>query len=519
MGGLFPACSRTGRHRFRLYRHFAFLEWAQGSDAALAKACHPDSPSPRTLLRHAGSGAFGRWRFRTSQSRSPPSAEQKGSRPALYAQAPQSPALVQTNRRSVAGETHRPALLALGHSGLAAPVGTHKAAAHFHRPDPHGSFPAGQLAGDDFLRRISEAVAGGLLPPSACHDVPALHSSPPQTPRIRGRSNMSAFYYLVPAESRYKLFHETWGRYVSRRLFHPQKRYPTGGVQVIYQHVGMLQKHGVEAHVVHLGDFRVDWFEHAVEPITIDQAKIRIGQNDVLVVPERIPQWASEFSCRRKLAFVQNWGLVENAVGRGDYADFGFTGVVCCGSYLKNWMETHTALPIWLVGNGIDLEKFKPEPANRRPGSLLYLRRKPTWILGDQALRRLSPHLRRTLHAIVLPHYQTQHQMIEAYQQADIFIPLGFPEGFSLPPLEAMACGCAVVGFSGGGGLDFMKDGQTALVVPDGDVAMLAQAVERILTDSDLREKIRRNGMVEARTFGSRAMEENLMLFARNFLS
>jgi hypothetical protein len=329
---------------------------------------------------------------------------------------------------------------------------------------------------------------------------------------------MSAFYYLVPAESRYKLFHETWGRYVSRRLFHPQKRYPTGGVQVIYQHVGMLQKHGVEAHVVHLGDFRVDWFEHAVEPITIDQAKIRIGQNDVLVVPERIPQWANEFSCRRKLAFVQNWGLVENAVGRGDYADFGFTGVVCCGSYLKNWMETHTALPIWMVGNGIEQEKFKPEPANRRPGSLLYLRRKPTWILGDQALRLLSPHLRRTLRVIVLPHYQTQHQMIEAYQQADIFVPLGFPEGFSLPPLEAMACGCAVVGFSGGGGLDFMKDGQTALVVPDGDVAMLAQAVERILTDSELREKIRRNGMVEARKFGSRAMEENLMRFARNFL-
>jgi glycosyltransferase involved in cell wall biosynthesis len=63
-----------------------------------------------------------------------------------------------------------------------------------------------------------------------------------------------------------------------------------------------------------------------------------------------------------------------------------------------------------------------------------------------------------------------------------------------------------------------MKDGQTALVVPDGDVAMLAQAVERILTDSDLREKIRRNGILEARTFGSRAMEENLMRFARNFL-
>jgi glycosyltransferase involved in cell wall biosynthesis len=330
---------------------------------------------------------------------------------------------------------------------------------------------------------------------------------------------MSAFYYLVPAQSRYKLFHETWGQYVRRRLFHRRKRYPTGGVQVIYQHVGILQQNGIEAFAVHLGDFRVDWFEHAIEPLTLDQANLRIGPDDVLIVPEYLPRWAGTFSCRRKLAFVQNAGYAENAVGRSDYANFGFTGVVCCSSYLKAWMDSRTSLPIWQVGNGIDLEKFKPDPAKRIPGSLLYLRRKPTWIMGRQAIRRLPPQLRQTLHAAALPHYMTQHQMIHAYQKADIFVPLGFPEGFSLPPLEAMACGCAVVGFSGGGGLDFMKDGETALVVPDGDVALLAQAMERILTDPELKEKIRRNGMVESRKFGLRTMEENLMLFARNVLS
>jgi hypothetical protein len=281
----------------------------------------------------------------------------------------------------------------------------------------------------------------------------------------------------------------------------------------------MLQQNGIAACVVHLGDFRVDWFEHAIEPLTLDQAKPRIGPDDVLIVPEYLPRWAREFSCRRKLAFVQNGGYAEKAVGRRDYADFGFTGVVCCSSYLKTWMESRTALTIWKVGNGIDLEKFKPDPAKRKPGSLLYLRRKPTWILGQQAIRQLPPQLRQTLHVVALPHYKTQRQMIEAYQQADIFVPLGFPEGFSLPPLEAMASGCAVVGFSGGGGLDFMKDGETALVVPDGDVAMLAQAMERILTDSELKENIRRNGMAEARKFGLRAMEEYLILFARTVLS
>ncbi len=38
-----------------------------------------------------------------------------------------------------------------------------------------------------------------------------------------------------------------------------------------------------------------------------------------------------------------------------------------------------------------------------------------------------------------------------------IFLATGFPEGCPLPPLEAMACGCLVVGFHGLGGLDYLR--------------------------------------------------------------
>jgi glycosyltransferase involved in cell wall biosynthesis len=327
---------------------------------------------------------------------------------------------------------------------------------------------------------------------------------------------MSAFYYLVPAESRFKLFHESWPRYLHRRLFHPEKRYPSGGVQVIYQHVAMLRRHDREAHAVHLGRFRVDWFEHAIEPLGLEQARTAMRANDVLVVPEYLPRWAQGFACRHKLAFVQNWGYVAKAIGSGDYADFGFTGVLCCGDYLKRWMASRTELPVWQVGNGIDFNRFRPDPAQRRPGRLLFLRRKPAWVLGRRAIRRLRPSLRQAVEVVALPPHQTQQQMIQAYQQADVFLALGFPEGFALPPLEAMACGCAVVGFAGGGGRDFMRDGKTALVVPDGDVARLAQAVERVFTDGELKETLRQNGLLEARRFDLDAMEENLIGFARS---
>ncbi len=42
-------------------------------------------------------------------------------------------------------------------------------------------------------------------------------------------------------------------------------------------------------------------------------------------------------------------------------------------------------------------------------------------------------------------------------QQCHIFLATGFPEGFALPPLEAMACDCIPVGFSGLGGWDYMR--------------------------------------------------------------
>lgn len=51
------------------------------------------------------------------------------------------------------------------------------------------------------------------------------------------------------------------------------------------------------------------------------------------------------------------------------------------------------------------------------------------------------------------------HEEVAAIlRSADIFLATGFPEGCPLPPLEAMASGCVVTGFSGFGGWDYMRN-------------------------------------------------------------
>ena len=48
-------------------------------------------------------------------------------------------------------------------------------------------------------------------------------------------------------------------------------------------------------------------------------------------------------------------------------------------------------------------------------------------------------------------------EVIQVMQESLIFLSFGFPEGFGLPVAEAMACGCAVIGYDGLGGRELYK--------------------------------------------------------------
>ena len=322
------------------------------------------------------------------------------------------------------------------------------------------------------------------------------------------------FFYLVPAESRYRLATETRLQHLKRRLFDRARRYPTGGVKVIYQHCDMLLEAGFVAHPVHLGTFSIDWYAHNCQPLNVREARALMTPDDILVVPERLPAQAAAFACRSKVAFVQNQGLVAAALGGRRYADFGFTDLLCCSPHVADALADQAPLPRHVVINGIDLNRFIPAPERRQLRSVLMLKRKASWPLGPQAIDLLPADLRAQLAVTLLPNTATEAGMIAQYQAADIFLALGFPEGFALPPLEAMACGCAVAGFTGGGGASHMQDGITALVVPDGDVPGLASALERLVRDPALKERLRANGQARAQDFGLEAMRSALLAFA-----
>jgi glycosyltransferase involved in cell wall biosynthesis len=83
----------------------------------------------------------------------------------------------------------------------------------------------------------------------------------------------------------------------------------------------------------------------------------------------------------------------------------------------------------------------------------------------------------------------------EIYNGSRIFLNSSNREGFGMPSIEAMACGCALVTTDNGGSRDFAAHGKTALVAAPGDISGLATHVEALLSNDSKRIRLARAGI------------------------
>lgn len=113
---------------------------------------------------------------------------------------------------------------------------------------------------------------------------------------------------------------------------------------------------------------------------------------------------------------------------------------------------------------------------------------------------------------VIFTGYVSDEDLPYLYNGASVFAFPSFYEGFGLPPLEAMACGCPVVTSNTSSLPEVVGD--AGLMVDPDRPEELAEAMGRILEDSGLRSELRERGLRRAAEFSwRRCAEETLAVY------
>lgn len=85
-------------------------------------------------------------------------------------------------------------------------------------------------------------------------------------------------------------------------------------------------------------------------------------------------------------------------------------------------------------------------------------------------------------------------ELISLYQQCEAFVLPSGKEGFGIVFLEAMFFGAPVIAALEKGAIDVVQDCITGLMVRFGDTVAIKEAIERLVSDIELRKRVQANG-------------------------
>ena len=160
-----------------------------------------------------------------------------------------------------------------------------------------------------------------------------------------------------------------------------------------------------------------------------------------------------------------------------------------------------------VIANSVNHSTFYPEPTKDSENvSILFPLRDSPWK-GEREAKKLVKEIGTRsdveIHSYgsgqidsveYLNHHSdvSDRKLRRLYSNADIFVLPAWVEGFGLPPLEAMACKCAVVTTNVGAVPDYAEDGETALIVPPRDSSALINAVRELLENDKKRSQLQK---------------------------
>jgi glycosyltransferase involved in cell wall biosynthesis len=328
----------------------------------------------------------------------------------------------------------------------------------------------------------------------------------------------------------------------------------SGGVRVIVEYANRLAARGHQVTLVAPGGtLDPDMLNEVISPVTVRQSRVVRGPHVNLVRMIRLA-WSLAQAVPPSDAVISTHTpttapglLAARLFKRGrlvwlfmDYREM-FIGrpyedwlmrhalrwharAVTLSRYCQGELNSYSPGQVIVVGLGLsDPELFHPLQVEARPNNDS---RRTILFLGDARPRKgmvdflkaaelvyerlkdirlliiskedCQVHSRVPLDYIYRP---TRAELARVYAACDLFVSASWREGFGLPPLEAMACAVPVVLTDSGGVHEYARPGENCLMVPARDPSALADAMLRVLTDTDLAKRLRLNGPPTAAQF------------------
>lgn len=304
----------------------------------------------------------------------------------------------------------------------------------------------------------------------------------------------------------------------------PYNKHISGGVKQIYRQVDVLNKFGFDAEVLHKKrNQRCKWFENStrigsnfnifkqiknlknnptskssffhksqnfIEKLIFSNFDTTLISSDtILVFPEIYALYAHTiFTNNRKVIFNQNCFYTFNDANFESTTDFSYinkniVGTICVSENSYDYLKfTFPESKMYRINCGINNSIFNF--SNQKQKLIAYMPRKLSQDL-NQIMSILKTRNNLSDWKFMEIDNKSELEVASILKQSAIFLSLNYVEGFGLPPAEAIACGCLVIGYTGQGGKEYLTQ-ENGLPIEERNIIDFVQKIELAMRNYDI---------------------------------
>jgi glycosyltransferase involved in cell wall biosynthesis len=268
-----------------------------------------------------------------------------------------------------------------------------------------------------------------------------------------------------------------------------------------------------------------EWFSLKAKMLEVpDLSQKYIPDADIVIATAwETAEWVNSYAPNKgtKFYFIQHYEVWAGPKKRVEQTYKLPLKKITIASWLKEKIEKDLGEKVLgFITNGVNFDHFyNPSKKYNFPRRIGMLYHEAPWKGVEDGLKAFflarekfsdlqlvmfgvkKPKDKHFLNQVEFYENPSQEKLREVYCSLDIFLSPSWTEGCQLPPMEAMACKCAVVATDVGGIPDYAIAGKTALISPPRNPQALAENLITLLQDETKLKQITEAGYQYIKNF------------------